>query len=190
MGEWSEIGLQAGKNVAEKVDEFIRSEHRDDNLDNFDPNNRKELADGTVIYTWYMKWYPDWYKDQKRFRDLLLTFDDVQAYEDNAWKLVVVGDEGGYDSFDGLYLDRSITFPEPWKENEDQKSSEGTQVKLMEYSPICEDGQRKLISEQVIASCNKRGTAELIAMYLRNGAYEVLLSATGKEERIYELIVA
>ena len=118
MGQWFDIGLQAGKTVAEKVDKFIKDEE-------FTPKNRKELRDGSVIYYWYTKWQPYWYEDEKKFLSLLHSFDGIdrnsEEYETTAYKLVAVGDEGGqdefdneagYEIFDGLFIDYGINFPE------------------------------------------------------------------------------
>lgn len=125
MGQWFDIGLQAGKTVAEKVDEFIKK-------NNFNPENRRTLADGTVIYSWCMKWNPFYFKDEKKFVTLLQSFnyDDPSKmsddeYESTAYKLVAVGDEGGedelgneagYEIFDGLYKSHDVIFPEPFEE--------------------------------------------------------------------------
>ena len=130
MGQWYDIGLQAGKTVAEKVDEFIKK-------NNFDPENRKTLDDGTVIYSWCMKWNPFYFKDEKKFVTLLQSFNyesfnydnpskmSDDEYESTAYKLVAVGDEGGedelgneagYEIFDGLYKSHTVMFPEPFEE--------------------------------------------------------------------------
>lgn len=140
MGQWYNIGLQAGREVAKDVDAFIKAEHKSDKLgDNFDPSARKELKDGSVIYSWYMKWDPSWYQDEKRFMAVLDKFSDEAVEEvvneedfiDDAdvfaWKLVAVGDEGGqdergnwlgFDTFDGLYNAAAVTFPESFDEPE------------------------------------------------------------------------
>ncbi len=106
MGQWYEVGLQAGRKVTEAVDAFIKAEHKSDKLgDNFDPKARKTLSDGTTIYKWYMKWQPSWYEDEKRFMavlnkysdDYIATLDEDEDEDDYAWKLIAVGDEGGQD---------------------------------------------------------------------------------------------
>lgn len=45
-------------------------------------------------------------------------------------------------------------------------------VTVVEYSPVCDDGSRKTMSKEVIASCNRRGDAENIAWLLRNYTYD------------------
>lgn len=126
MGQWYDIGLQAGKTVAEKVDEFIKNEQ-------FNPKRRKRLRDGSVVYQWYMKWNPYLFKDEQRFCDLLETFDDLgtwisdEQYKNMAYKLVCVGDEGGNEElgneagnelFDCLYDACEVTFPDEFWEEE------------------------------------------------------------------------
>ena len=64
-----------------------------------------------------------------------------------------------------------------------------SKVQLVEFSPELEDGHRNTLSEKTLATCTERGTAELIAMYLREGAYKKLLSYAGKNGRIYALSV-
>lgn len=129
MGQWYDIGLQAGKIVAEKVDEFIKNEQ------NFNPKRRKRLRDGSVVYQWYMKWNPYLFKDEQRFCDLLETFDDLgtwisdEQYKNMAYKLVCVGDEGGNEElgneagnelFDCLYDACEVTFPDEFWEEESE----------------------------------------------------------------------
>jgi len=135
MGQWYNIGLQTGRKVTEAIDEFIKSEHRSDTVgDNFDPQARKTLSDGTTIYKWYMKWEPYWYKDEQRFmavlnkfdEEFIATLDEDVDEEDYAWKLVAVGDDGGldtcgneigFDIFDCLYNAAGVTFPEDFDES-------------------------------------------------------------------------
>ena len=51
MGQWYNIGLQTGRKVTEAVDAFIKAEHKNDAPgDNFDPEARKTLPNGTTIY--------------------------------------------------------------------------------------------------------------------------------------------
>lgn len=132
MGQWYDIGLQAGKTVAEKVDEFIKNEK------NFAPKRRKELRDGSVVYQWYMKWNPYLFTDEKKFCELLEEFDDDgdwldddEQYKDKAYKFVGVGDEGGNeefgneagnDLFDCLYDACEVTFPDEFWEEEPETS--------------------------------------------------------------------
>ena len=108
MAEWYTIGLQAGKNVAKKVDEC-----------DFTPDRRKVLAD-SVIYEWNLKWNPYLYKNEKEFIDILKSFDASSDAAD-AYKLVCVGDEGsedfyanniGYSIFEDIYQVHEIVYPE------------------------------------------------------------------------------
>ena len=94
MSEWFTIGLQTGKNVSKKVNEFIESK---DAKENFKIDSKKELRDGTTIYRWYAVWAPWNYKVEKTLIDLLTTFKGSDN-EDDAFKLIAVGDDGGHDS--------------------------------------------------------------------------------------------
>lgn len=135
MGQWYNIGLQAGKKVAEAVDAFIKAEHKGDTLGlNFDPEKRKTLSDGTTVYKWSMKWAPSFYKDEGRFVEVLKGFDDnklpfddlfADGTEEYGYKLVAVGDEGGqdkmgnsigYEIFDGLYNACEVTYPDEFSD--------------------------------------------------------------------------
>lgn len=138
MGQWYDVGLQAGKIVANAIDAFIASEHKGDNPgENFDPCTRKEISDGSIVYRWQMKWDPYWFEDEGRFVEVLDKFsdanlpdeDEIEAlgleYDDYAYKLVAVGDEGGQDElcneigadiFDGLYNACEVTFPDEFCE--------------------------------------------------------------------------
>lgn len=140
MGQWYEVGLQAGREVAKNVDAFIKAEHKSERAgENFDPKARKEFSDGSVTYAWYMKWQPEWFSDEKRFLAVLNKFSDesvdeivngddfIDDEEVFAWKLVAVGDEGGHDErgntlgfniFDGLYSTNAVIFPESFDESE------------------------------------------------------------------------
>lgn len=134
MGQWYDIGLQTGRKVTKAVDAFIKAEHKSDAPgDNFDPEARKTLPNGTTIYKWYMKWEPSWYQHQKRFMAVLDKYNDafiatLDEDEDNyAWKLVAVGDEGGsdargntigFDTFDCLNNAAAVTFPEDFDKSE------------------------------------------------------------------------
>ena len=73
MSEWYTIGLQAGRNVVEKVNAFIKKHHQSD-THNFDPERYKVMKDGSSIYEWYMKWDPVWFKDEKELVGILNTF--------------------------------------------------------------------------------------------------------------------
>ncbi len=143
MGQWYDVGLQAGKKVAEKIDEFIRNEHKSEK-ENFDPKKRKTLKDGTTVYQWYKIWQPEWFEDEKRFVKVLKQFEDFDfdgtpEEIDYAFKLVAVGDEGSEDSisnclgdeyFDGLYNAHCVTYPDGF----DDKPSSGKYVVVEAYS--------------------------------------------------------
>jgi hypothetical protein len=130
MGQFYEIGLQAGKDVAKEIDAFIVQEHKSDKAgENFDPEKRYTLDDGTSVYFWYQKWMPDLYSQQDRLLKTLNKFDNESmdkeislghSIESKAWKLVAVGDEGGFDEygnlegfeeFDGLYQSTRLVLP-------------------------------------------------------------------------------
>ena len=129
MGEMYVVGLQAGRKVTEKVDAFIKAEHKGNGYgQNFDPEERKTLSDGSTIYKWQMKWQPTWYENERKFISTLAEFDDAfiellcddDDIEEYAYKLVAAGDEGGQDergneigfeSFDGLYHSNDVVFP-------------------------------------------------------------------------------
>lgn len=129
MGQMYEIGLQAGKEVAAKVDALIASLHHGDACgENFDPIKKKVLSDGSTVYKWYQKWNPCLYKDQQSLVDTVRKFnndnvkeiinnlcdilnvedydldDDLEEkYADYAYKLICVGDEGGSDEYANEY---------------------------------------------------------------------------------------
>ena len=146
MGQWYNIGLQAGKKVAEAVDAFIKAEHKGDTLGlNFDPEKRKTLSDGTTVYKWSMKWAPSFYKDEGRLVEVLKGFDDKQlpfddlfaaGTEEYGYKLVAVGNEGGqdemsnsigYEFFAGLYNAYEVAYHDEFSEsyiNNDLSSAE------------------------------------------------------------------
>ena len=135
MGEYYDIGLQAGKKVAEAVDAFIKAEHKGEKPgENFDPKKRKVLSDGSTVYQWNMKWQPSWFANEKRFVGILAGFNDGQLPDeleidepvDYAYKLVCVGDEGGqdersntygYEYFDGLYNACQVTYPDEFTDD-------------------------------------------------------------------------
>ena len=72
-----EIGLQAGKEVAARVDALIASLHHTDKRgENFDPIKRMVLSDGSTVYRWYQKWNPYLYSDQKSLVDTVKQFGD------------------------------------------------------------------------------------------------------------------
>ena len=116
MGEWFQIGLQAGKKAAEKVDVYNK-----DMMCTLE--GRKELKNGSVIYKWCMKWNPGLYKEEEGLIELLKGMDEND--EDYAYKMVCVGEEGsqdfysnelGSDIFDELYEDHTVVFPEPFED--------------------------------------------------------------------------
>ena len=61
-------------------------------------------------------------------------------------------------------------------------------INLAEFGPIKEDGGRNTLTVETLASCKKRGTAELIAKYLRTGAYKNVLE-TVSENFAYKITV-
>lgn len=61
-----------------------------------------------------------------------------------------------------------------------------TRIFLIEFSPKLEDGSRKILTENIIATCKAPGTANLIVELLKPH-YKSLLDRTGDNERIYAL---
>ena len=134
MAQWYDIGLQAGKKVAEKINGFIKAENKSE-TQNFNPVKQKTLEDGTTVYKWYMKWAPYMTEEERRLLDVLDefryidgTYFDIPENEliDYAFKLVAVGDEGGEDEyynplgeeyFDELYNACRVTYPEGFDDN-------------------------------------------------------------------------
>ena len=149
MSEWFTIGLQTGKNVSKKVNEFIESK---DAKENFKIDSKKELRDGTTIYRWYAVWAPWNYKVEKTLIDLLTTF-KYSDNEDDAFKLIAVGDDGGHDSmsndlgfdlFEDLGETSGVMFPESF----DNESDNDMINKLVDKRQACdsEDVARNLFA--------------------------------------------
>lgn len=128
MGEWYDIGLWAGKKVAEKVDALIKEEHKSESR-NFDPEMTRPMPDGSKVYQWCCKWNPGRYPEEKKLVRILRGFDDAYKKElkgedeevAHAYKLVAVGDQDGYDEmansygydyFVELYRPSSVHYPE------------------------------------------------------------------------------
>lgn len=61
-------------------------------------------------------------------------------------------------------------------------------IVLSELGPIRQDGSRETVQRKILATCTERGTAELIASYLRSGAYKEMLE-TVSENRKYTITV-
>lgn len=171
MPQWYDVGLQAGKKVAEAVDAFIEQEHKGNKrMENFDPDKTKVLSDGSKIYRWNMKWDPSWFDDEKRFVAVLFQFNDEnlpdedticengEDFDDYAYKLVAVGDEGGQDKicnsygdnyFDGIYNDCSVTYPDEFHDNPPEK--------IYVYKEYCDDNA---YGEEIIELYQNRAKAE------------------------------
>ncbi len=127
MSEWYTIGLQTGKNVSKRIDKFIELQYCDE-CKNFNPDAKKTLSDGTSIYQWYMKWNPYIFKDEKELITILQDFDGSDS-EDDAYKLVCVGDEGsedeygntiGYDIFIDIYQSHTLSYPEEYEQESEK----------------------------------------------------------------------
>ncbi len=141
MGEYYDVGLQVGKKLGKEVDDLIKKLHKSDEYgENMNPINRKEL-DNSIVYRWNMKWEPYWFKDEIQLVEILKKY-DTTSDEDYAYKLIAVGDEGGqdemgneigYDIFDGLYNDCSVTFPCRWEETP-------TRYPFLSFRSIDEEG--------------------------------------------------
>ncbi len=128
MGEYYTVGLQAGKNVTKKVNEYITSCHKDD-WQNFDPDEVKTMEDGSTIYSWYTKWHPI---GNETHIDLIKTLNSFlnSKNKDDAYKLICVGEDGGndlygneigYEIFLDLYEERTIVYPDSSNKNEQTK---------------------------------------------------------------------
>lgn len=64
-----------------------------------------------------------------------------------------------------------------------------TDIYLLEYSVVCEDGTRNLLNKELLARCPLVGTANLIAKYLRENAYKYLLAYDGETSHIFKIVV-
>ena len=115
-----DIGLQAGKKVAKKVDAFIKSLHKNDD-DNFDPVKKKVSPDGDAVYHWCEPWGINCLK----LTALLEKYDDADE-DDCAYKMVVYSDDAapdlycnrpGFDCFDELRA--GLMFPDFFHTTED-----------------------------------------------------------------------
>lgn len=127
MGEIYDIGLQAGSEIAKEIDGFIKSEYKNE-FENFDPYKVRTMPDGSKLYRWSRKWNPYRYSDEKRLIAILRQFDHTDNGEsrsdeeeiDLAYKLVAMGDGGGFDErgngygykyFEELRLPTSVDCP-------------------------------------------------------------------------------
>ncbi len=137
MEEMYTIGLQAGKNVAEIIDMFIKTENKNQ-FNNFNPEKQKTLRNGTTVYKWYMKWNPMKFDDEQRFMEILRSFpndsnidledipeEEYSDYVKDAWKLVLLSDNGnedmdgnhvGLNAFRGLHRTQNVSFPLGWED--------------------------------------------------------------------------
>ena len=61
-------------------------------------------------------------------------------------------------------------------------------VKLIKFSARLDDGSRKTIEENIICTCDSRGTAELIRNRIAID-YKVLTDVDGDNVPIYSLVV-
>ena len=119
MSTLYDVGLQAGKKVAEAVDAFIAKENEAGNC--FEPEIKKVLPDnGSTLYFWNMKWDPG-YEDVRRFVKTLAGFDGC-AKDDisSAYKLLCTDECGdryeyynlaGDELFQELLIPSGVTFP-------------------------------------------------------------------------------
>ena len=123
-----ELGLQAGKNVAKVIDEFIQS-----NAKYYSAVKRKDLSDGTVLYRWVKNWSPRMYAADAELLRLLRTFDNECDIVDDAWKLVGAGSSGGlvlegneegFNQFVSLHYDPCLVFPEGFFEDKARVAEE------------------------------------------------------------------
>lgn len=64
-----------------------------------------------------------------------------------------------------------------------------TCIYLLEYSAVRDDGTRKLLNKDLVASCPLVGTANLIAKYLRENVYKYLLAYDGETSHIFKIVV-
>ena len=149
MGEFYDIGLQVGLELAKEIDKFIET-HED-----FGKYGAKQktLTDSKV-YSWNMKWCPWQFKDEAELVDILKKYQDWTPGDCDdvsyAYKLVAQGEEGGYDNesnyvgeeeFDGLSRVTTVRYPCVFDEEENLlwdtlKSHMGHEVEIAAYGDI------------------------------------------------------
>ncbi len=127
MGQWFDVGLQAGEKVSKEIDAFVDKIHDADNPEeSFDPVKRKTLSDGSTIYLWTIQWYKFSCTEKgMEFLRLLKKFSDDNGVDPDdegcAYKLVAVGEDGsfeercnyaGSDLFEELR--HGLCFPDEW----------------------------------------------------------------------------
>lgn len=64
-----------------------------------------------------------------------------------------------------------------------------TKVYLVRFSETLEDGSRKTLEKQLLASCPARGTAQLIAYHFRNVVYKDLITTSNCRVPVYKITV-
>lgn len=130
MGISYEIGLQAGKRVAEKVDSLISQLYVDD-YNNFDPVKKKTSPNGTATYHWCEKWN----RNCRKLEALLHGYDDEslpetkdeEELEAYAYKLIAYSDEDVpmflYNSpgFDFFSIEAGLLFPDSFYQDDAAK---------------------------------------------------------------------
>jgi hypothetical protein len=125
MSQSFTIGLQTAGNVTKEVDAFVASKEAQEN---FKLSKSKELRDGSKIYKWEATWQPWNFKVQKKLITILEKFNGSED-EDDAYKLVALGEDGGYDRRDNIAGNERFTdfgdspeilFPQEFDEYEDQ----------------------------------------------------------------------
>ena len=130
------IGLWAGKEVAEKIDAFIKLEHWND-TDNFDPEKRKEMPDGSVVYSFLSEWGERSETrsfacvEDRLYYSVLSPFHNESpknVVSERAFKIVYINDHGvrnsyyntkGWELFKELSLPRMIHFPAGFDDDEE-----------------------------------------------------------------------
>ncbi len=125
MSQSFTIGLQAAGNVTREVDAFVATKEAQEN---FKLLKSKEMSDGSKVYKWEATWRPWNFKVQEKLIAILEKFNDSED-EDDAYKLVALGEDGGYDRRDNIAGNERFTdfgdspeilFPQEFDESEEQ----------------------------------------------------------------------
>ncbi len=115
MNNMSEIALQAGKKVAEKIEAHFNSLKEQLHFE-----KKATLTDGSSLYVWSAMWVPYRYDSQQKLLDILASFKNAEDVE-SAYKLIIQDDEEGFeirsntpgeDEFTELYITNELKLPQ------------------------------------------------------------------------------